>query len=54
MFLVKLKQMTYEPLHSVRAQSVRVTKKYVLVVLVTIVATLQEVRRNVYFIFDSK
>ena len=43
--------MTYD---STQAQSVRVTKKYILVLLVTIVATLQEVRINVYFIFDSK
>ena len=40
--------MTYEPIHSAQAQSVRVTKKYILVLLVTIVATLQEVRINVY------
>ena len=45
--------MTYEPMHAAQAQSVRVTKKYILVVLVTIVATLQEVRISVYFIFDS-
>ena len=30
------------------AQSVRVTKKYILVLLATIVATLQEVRINEY------
>jgi len=45
--------MTYEPMHSAQAQSVRVTKKYILVSLVTIVTTLQEVRINAYFIFDS-
>jgi len=45
--------MTYEPIHSPQAQSVTVTKKYILVVFVTIAATLQEVRINVYFIFDS-
>jgi len=45
--------MTYEPMHSAQAQSVRVTKKYILVLFVTIVATLQKVRINVYFIFDS-
>jgi len=45
--------MTYEPMHSAQAQSVRVTKKYFVVLLVTIVATLQEVMINVYFIFDS-
>ena len=45
--------MTFETMHSAQAQSVRVTKKYILVLLVTIVATLQEVRINVYFIFDS-
>ena len=55
MFLVKLKvnQMTYESMHSAQAQSVRVTKKYILVLLITIVAALQEVTINVYFIFDS-
>jgi len=45
--------MTYEPMHSAQPQTVRVTKKYILVLLVTIVATLQEVRITVYFIFDS-
>jgi len=40
--------MTYEPKHSAQAQSVRATKKYIFVLLVTIVATLQEVRKNVY------
>jgi len=45
--------MTYEPMHSAQAQSVKVTKKYILVLLVTIVATLQEVRINVHFIVDS-
>jgi len=45
--------MTYEPMHSAQAQTVRVTKKYILVLLITIVTTLQEVRINVYFIFDS-
>ena len=45
--------MTYEPMHSAQAQNIRVTKKYILVLLVTIVATLQEVRINVYFIVDS-
>ena len=45
--------MNYEPMHSAQAQSVSVTKKYILVLLVTIVATLQDVRINVYFIFDS-
>jgi len=34
--------MTYEPMHSAQAQSVRV-----------IVTTLHEVKINVYFIFDS-
>ena len=46
--------MTYEPMHSAQAQSVRVTKKYLLLLLITIVATLREVRINVYFIFDSQ
>jgi len=41
--------MTY---NSAQAQSVRVTKEYIMVLLVTIVATLQ-VRINVYFIFAS-
>jgi len=45
--------MTYELMHSAQAQSVRVTKKYILALLVTSVATLQVVRINVYFIFDS-
>jgi len=45
--------MTYEPMHSAQAQSVRVTKKYSLVLWVTIVATLQ-VMINVYFLFDSQ
>jgi len=45
--------MIYEPMHSAQAQIVRVTKKYILVLSVTIVATLQEVWINVYFIFDS-
>jgi len=45
--------MTYEPMHSAQTQSVKVMRKYLLVLLVTIVATLQLVRINVYFIFDS-
>jgi len=45
--------MTYEPMHSAQAQSVRATKKYILVLLITIVATLQEMSINEYFIFDS-
>ena len=49
MGLVKLK----EPMHSTQTKSVRVKeKKFYL--LVTIVATLQEVRINVYFILISK
>jgi len=40
-------------MHSAQAQSVRVKKKYLLDLLVTIVATLQEVRINVYFILIS-
>ena len=44
--------MTYEPMHSAQAQSVRVTKKHILVLLVTVVATLQEVSKNVFFVFD--
>jgi len=47
--------MTYEPTHSAQVQSVRVArKKYRLDLLVTIVATLQEVRINVYFILNSE
>jgi len=48
--------MTYEPMHSAQAQSVRVTEKiaYLFSLLVTIVATLQEVRINVYFILISE
>jgi len=47
--------MTYEPMHSAQAQSVRVArKKYRLELLVTIVATFQEVRINVYFILNSE
>ena len=38
--------MTYEPMYSAQAQSVRVTKKYILVLLITIVATLQEVSED--------
>ena len=45
--------MTYEPMHSAQAQSLRVMEKIYLDLLVTIVATLQEVRINVYFIFIS-
>jgi len=41
--------MTYEPMHSAQAQSVRVRKKYLLDLLVTTVATLQEVRHLSYF-----
>jgi len=44
----QVNQMTYEPMHSAQAQSVRATKKYILVLLVTSVATFQEVRMNVY------
>jgi len=36
--------MTYEPMHSAQVQSVRVKAKYLLDLLVTFVATLQEVR----------
>jgi len=45
--------MTYKPMHSAQAQSVRVTKKYMLVLSVTNVVTIQEVRINVYLIFYS-
>jgi len=51
----QVNQMTYEPMHSPQAQSVRVAReKYLLDLLVTIVATLQEVRINVYFILRVK
>jgi len=46
--------MTYEPMHSAQAQSVRVKKKFILDLLVTTVATLQEVSINVYFILISE
>jgi len=46
--------MTYEPMHSAEAQSVRVKEKYLLDLLATIVGTLQEIRINVYFILISE
>jgi len=48
--------MTYEPMHPAQAQRVRVKEKisFRLNLLVTIVATLQEVRINVYFILVSE
>ena len=46
--------MTYESMHSAQTQSVRVKEKNIFYLLVTIVATLQEVRINVYFILISK
>jgi len=46
--------MTYEPMHSAQAQSVKVTEKIYFYLLVTTVATLQEVRKNVYFILISE
>jgi len=46
--------MTYEPMHSAQAQSVRVKEKYLLDLLVTIVVALQEVRINIYFILISE
>jgi len=49
----QVNQMPFEPVHSAHAQSVRVTKKYILVLLVTNVVAFQEVMINVYFIFDS-
>jgi len=36
--------MTYEPMYSAQAQSVRVKEKYLLDLSVTIVATMQEVK----------
>ena len=50
MGLVKLK----EPMDSTQTQSVRVQEKNIFYLLVPIVATLQEVRINVYFILISK
>ena len=46
--------MTYEPMDSAQAQSVRVKEKYLLDLSVTIVATLQEVRLNIYFVLISE
>jgi len=46
--------MTYEPMDSAQAQSVRVKEKYLLDLSVTIVATLQEVRINIYFVLISE
>jgi len=46
--------MTYEPMHSAQAQSVRVKEKYLFDLSVTIVATLQEVRINIYFVLISE
>jgi len=46
--------MTNEPMHSAQVQSVRVKEKNLLDLLVAIVATLQEVRKNVYFILISE
>jgi len=46
--------MTYEPMHSAQAQSVRVARKKNLDLLVTIVATLQDVGIHVYFILNSE
>ena len=48
--LVKLK----EPMHSTQTQSARVIEKNIFDLLVTIVATLQEVSINVYFILISR
>jgi len=46
--------MTYEPMHSAQAQNVRVKENYLLDLLVNIVAALQEVRINIYFILISE
>jgi len=46
--------MTIEPMHSAQAQSVRVKEKYLLDLLVTFVAKLQEVGINVHFILISE
>jgi len=45
--------MTYEPMHSAQAQTERVKEKCLLDLLVTIVATLQEMRINVYHMLIS-
>jgi len=46
--------MTCEPTHSAQAQRCKVTrKKYILDLLVTSVTTLQEVKVDVYIIFNS-
>jgi len=46
--------MTYEPMHSAQARSVRVKEKYLLDLLATIVVTLEDVRINIYFILISE
>jgi len=46
--------MTYEPIHSAQAQSVRVKEKLSFGFVVAVVATLQDVMINVYFIFISE
>jgi len=48
----QVNQVTCEPIHSAQAQNVRVTKNYILVLLVTMVATLQEV--GIHFVFDVR
>jgi len=47
-------QMTYEPMPSAQAQSVRVKEKIFFGFVVPIVAILQEVRLNIYFILISE
>jgi len=46
--------MTYEPMPSAQAQSVRVKEKIFFGFVVPIVAILQEVRLNIYFILISE
>jgi len=50
----QVNQMTYEPMHSAQAQSLRVKEKISFGIVVTIAATLQEIRINVYFILISE
>jgi len=52
--LTQVNQMTYEPMHSAQAQSVRVKEKYLLALLVAFVATLQDVRTNAHFVLISE
>jgi len=46
--------MAYEPMHSARSKGLRDMEKIYFCLLVTILATLQEERINVYFILISE